>query len=99
MQILIETLPDNKRSMRPDINQILTCQAEVVDETGKSRPELTKKIKFKPQSDWLDLLNPVMEKDKILINVSASNPTQHKASSNVPNKVTLTFIMEEVCRK
>ena len=96
MQILIETLPDNKRSMRPDINQILTCQAEVVDETGKSRPELTKKIKFKPQSDWLDLSDPVMEKDKILINVSASNPTQHKASSNVPNKVTLTFIMEEV---
>ena len=95
-QIVVETLPDNKRTLRPDTNRVLTCCAEVVDEGGKSVPEKTKKIQFQPQSDWIDLSDPIMDKNKICINIAASNPDQVRGSSRIPDKVVLTLLMEDV---
>lgn len=96
MQILVQTQPDNRRTLRPDTNKVLTCYAEVVDETGKSVPELTKKIQFKPQSDWIDLSDPMMDKNQIIINVAASNPDQVNVNSHIPKNVTLTLLMDDV---
>lgn len=96
MQIVVQTQPDNRRTLRPDTNKVLTCYAEVVDETGKSIPELTKKIQFKPQSDWIDLSDPVMDKNQIVINVAASNPDQVHVNSHIPKSVTLTLLMDDV---
>lgn len=95
MQIAVETLPDNKRKLRPDTNKVITCLAEVIDETGKSVPELTKKIQFKPQSNWIDLSDPVMNKNKIAINIAASDPDKVAAVSHIPKSVTLSVMVDD----
>ena len=99
MQIVLETIPANTRKLRPDTNKLITCLAEVVDETGKSVPELTKKIQFKPQSKWIDLSDPLLDKNKIAINIAASNPDQVNAVSAVPKTVSVLLIMDDVKEK
>ncbi|MFT3845595.1 MAG: hypothetical protein QM725_11110 [Lacibacter sp.] len=99
MQIVIETLPANKRTLRPDTNKVITCLAEVMDENGKTVPELTKKIQFKPHSNWIDLSDPVMDKNRIAINIAASNPDQVSPGSHIPKNVTLSLVMDDVKEK
>ena len=96
MQIEVETLPDNKRSLRPDTFQTLACFAQVVDENGKNLPDLTKEIRFEPKSDWIDISETVLEDEKIGINMGCTNPNPNAAVSHPPNSVTLSLVMDEV---
>lgn len=96
MQIIVETTPDNKRSLRPDTFQTIACYAQVVDENGKNIPDLTEKIKFDPKSDWIDVSETVLDADKMGINIGCTNPNPNAAVSNPPNSVTLSILMDEV---
>ncbi len=96
MQIVAETFPDNKRSLRPDTFQTIACFAQVVDENGKNIPDLTEKIKFDPKSDWIDVSETVLDGDKMGINIGCTNPNPNAAVSNPPNSVTLSIVMDEV---
>ncbi|MDP3313721.1 hypothetical protein [Lutibacter sp.] len=96
MQIVVETAPDNKRSLRPDTFQTIACYAQVVDENGKNIPDLTKKIKFDPKSDWVDVSETVLDGDKMGVNIGCTNPNPNAAVSNPPNTVTLSIFMDEV---
>lgn len=96
MQIVVETVPGNKRSLRPDTFQTIACYAQVVDENGKNIPDLTEKIKFEPKSDWIDMSETVSDNDKIGVNIGCTNPNPNAAVSNPPNSVTLSIIMDEV---
>ncbi|MDD3721980.1 MAG: hypothetical protein PHW92_05775 [Lutibacter sp.] len=96
MQIIVETAPDNKRSLRPDTFQTIACYAQVVDENGKNIPDLTEKIKFNPKSDWIDVSETVLDGDKMGINIGCTNPNPNAAVSNPPNTVTLSILMDEV---
>ena len=96
-QIVIKTLPDNTRSLRPNIDQILTCYAQVVGPNDKPIDELTKKIKFDPgQSKWIDLSDPIIDDGWIAINVGASDPDANAAVSHPPKSVALGITMEDV---
>jgi hypothetical protein len=99
MEIIIETIPNNRRTLRPDTKKVLTCCAKVVDENGKPLIDLTKKLKFKPQSKWIDLSDPVMDGDHIAINVGASNPDQNSVRSNIPHDITLSVILDAIKEK
>ena len=96
MQIVVETAPDNKRTLRPDTFQTIACFAQVVDENGKNIPDLTEKIKFDPKSDWIDVSETVLDGDKMGVNIGCTNPNPNAAVSNPPNSVTLSIIMDEV---
>ncbi|MCG6187306.1 hypothetical protein [Maribellus maritimus] len=95
-RITLETLPNNKRSLRPDTYQIITISAQVLDENDKPLPELSEQIRFKPQSDWIDISEPVLEDSVILINMGCTNPNPNKQTSNVPDSVFLTLYMDDV---
>ena len=95
-QLIIKTSPDNTRSLRPNLDILLTCYAKIVDENGKVLPEETRKIKFKPQSNWIDLSDPVLDGDWIAINMGASAPNANAAVSHPPQSVTLSVIMDDV---
>ncbi len=98
-EIVLETLPNNKRALRPDTKQAITCYAKVIDTEGKVLPEETKKLKFKPNSDWIDLSVPVMDMNRIAINIEASNPNQVSPASSIPKQVSISVIMDDVMKK
>ncbi len=94
-QIVIRTTPDNKKTLRPNIDQLLSCYAKVIDENGKDLPKLTKNILFKPQSDWIDLSDPVLDDGWVAINIGASDPNAIAAVSHPPKSILLSITMEE----
>ena len=96
-KIIINTLPNNTRSLRPNIDQTISCFAQVVDFNNKPLDELTKEIKFNPsQSKWIDLSDPVLDDGWIAINIGASDPDAIAAVSHPPKSVTLGITMEDV---
>lgn len=96
LQIVVETTPDNKRTLRPDTFQILTCYAQVLDEQGKNIPDLTEKIQFTPKSDWIDVSQSVIDGERMAISIGCTNPNSISATSHPPKSVTLSVSMDEV---
>jgi len=96
MKIAVETLPGNKRSLRPDTFQVLTVRAMVTGPGGKDIPELTEQIVFKPKSDWIDLSEPAPDEPCIAINMGATNPSPGSSRKLMPPSVVLTLFMDEV---
>ena len=96
MQIVVETSPDNKRTLRPDTFQIITCYAQILDELGKNIPELTEKIQFEPKSDWLDISQSIIDGERIAISIGCSNPNSISAASHPPKSVILSITMDDV---
>jgi len=98
-RIIVQTAPNNIRSLRPNIGQDLTCFAQVVDENDEPIDELTKKIKFDNRnSHWIDLLEdgPYFDEGWAAILVGASDPDATVAVSHPPTYVILPIIMEDV---
>ncbi|MGJ8743272.1 hypothetical protein [Polaribacter sp.] len=96
-RLIIETAPDNIRSLRPNIDQNLTCFAQVVDEEDNDIPELTKKIKFDNSKDrWVDLLDegPYFDEGWAAILVGASDPAEDYDISHPPKSVTLGIYVD-----
>lgn len=96
LQIVAETYPNNKRTLRPDTFQILTCYAQVVNELAENVPDLTAAIQFTPKSDWIDISQSVLDGDKIAINIGCTNPNPISAASHPPKSVILSLTMDEV---
>ncbi|MBI9040597.1 hypothetical protein [Lutibacter sp.] len=96
LQIVIETLPDNKRTLRPDTYQTIACYAQVVDENGKCIADLTEKIQFVPKSDWLDLSTSIIENSKKGLNIGCTNPNPNASIPNPPKSVIVKIIMDDV---
>lgn len=95
-QISVETLPDNKRSLRPDTYQVIQVRARILDENEKPVPELTEQIIFKPQSDWIDLSEPIIEDDYIVLNMGCTSPNPDNKTANMPSSVNLMLLMDDV---
>ncbi len=97
-RLIVQTAPDNIRSLRPNIDQNLTCFAKIVDGAGNDIDELTKKIQFDPsQSDWIDLSkDPYFEEGWTAIYVGASDPDGEYEVTHPPKSVTLAVRMEDV---
>ncbi|HOO95457.1 MAG TPA: hypothetical protein PLH60_06940 [Proteiniphilum sp.] len=95
-QISVETLPGNKRSLRPDTFQVIEVRARILDEFEKPLPELTEQIIFKPQSDWIDLSEPILNDDYIALNMGCTSPNPDNKTANMPPSVKLTLLMEDV---
>ncbi len=95
-QIAVETLPGNKRSLRPDTFQVIEVRARILDEFEKPLPELTEQIIFKPQSDWIDLSEPILNDDYISLNMGCTSPNPDNKTANMPASVKLTLLMEDV---
>ena len=93
-QLIIQTVPENTKSLRPNLNITFTCKAKMVDEEGKALIEESKNIKFKPQSNWIDLSEPVLDGKWVAINVGASDPDATVVVSHPPKSVTLTVFVE-----
>lgn len=94
--IQVSTLPKNKRTLRPDTNQTLTIQAAIVDSDGQIDRDLTQKIIFRPQSDWIDLSEVVFDNEQIAVNVACFNPMPTSIHSHPPKSVFVSVFMEEV---
>ncbi len=90
-KIIIKTTPDNKRTLRPNIDQTLICYAKVVDENDEDLDELTKQIVFDPrQSQWIDLSeNPTFEDGWASIYVGASDPDGDYDVTHPPKSIVL----------
>jgi hypothetical protein len=95
-QISVETLPGNKRSLRPDTYQVIEVRARILDENEKPVPELTEQIIFKPQSDWIDLSEPSIIDDYIALNMGCTSPNPNNKTANMPGSVKLTLLMDDV---
>jgi len=96
-RIIVETAPDNIRSLRPNIDESITCFAQVVDANDKEDPELTKKIKFDgTRSKWIDLLEdgPYMDEGWVAMIVGASDPDGEYDISHPPQSITLGISVE-----
>lgn len=96
MKIVLETYPDNSRSLRPNTNQTISCYAKVVDENGENIDKLSQAIQFDASySDWLDLSKPVWDDDGWkAINIQASNPDTNVYDPQTPKSVTLGVFVE-----
>lgn len=86
---------DNKKSLRPDTFQVLTCFASITDEKGKIITDLTEKIRFEPKSDWIDLSKPEIQDDNALIYIGSSNPNPNK-NATPPHTVVVSVVMDDV---
>lgn len=95
-QLTVDTLPDNKRSLRPDTYQVIEVRARILDENDKSIPELTEQIIFKPQSDWIDLSEPIIEAEYIALNMGCTSPNPDNKTANMPSSVKLMLQMDDV---
>jgi len=95
-QLSVETLPGNKRSLRPDTYQVIEVRARILDENEKPLPELTEQIIFKPQSDWIDLSEPILNDDYIALNMGCTSPNPDNKTANMPSSVKLMLLMEDV---
>ena len=96
-RIVIETAPNNTRSLRPNIDQNLTCFAQVVDADNKDIPELTKKIKFDNSNvKWIDLLEDgaYLDEGWAAMIVGASDPSTDYDISHPPQSVTLPIYVD-----
>ena len=97
-RLIVQTAPDNIRSLRPNIDQNLTCFAKIVDGTGNDIDELTKKIQFDPsQSDWIDLSKkPYFDEGWAAIYIGASDPDGEYEVTHPPKSIILQVRMEDV---
>ncbi|WP_338229133.1 hypothetical protein [Algoriphagus taiwanensis] len=96
MRIIYRTVPPDSKSLRPDIDRLIALYAQVVDEYDKPVDELTKKIIFTPNSDWLDISDTVWADEAWLgINIGASNPNSVSISSHPPAQVQVQMLVEE----
>ena len=86
---------DNKKSLRPDTFQVLTCFACITDDKGKTIPDLTEKIRFEPKNDWIDLSKPELQDDNAIIYIGSSNPNPNR-SSTPPQTVVVSVVMDDV---
>ncbi|MFA5229765.1 MAG: hypothetical protein WC446_08480, partial [Candidatus Paceibacterota bacterium] len=86
---------DNKKSLRPDTFQVLTCIACITDDKGKTIPDLTEKIRFEPKSDWIDLSKPELQDDNAIIYIGSTNPNPNRNSSP-PQTVVVSVVMDDV---
>ncbi|WP_298368003.1 hypothetical protein [uncultured Lutibacter sp.] len=93
-KIVFETAPNNKRSLRPDINRLITLYAQVVDVANKPIDNLTKSIDFTPLGDWAEISEPVWDDGWAGINVGASNPNPVAASSHPPATMEVLMSVE-----
>ena len=93
-QLIVQTVPENTKSLRPNLGLIFTCKVKMVDEEGKTLLEESKNIQFKPQSDWIDLSEPVLDGEWVSINVGASDPDATVAVSHPPKSVVLTVFVK-----
>lgn len=96
-RLIIETAPDNIRNIRPNLDQNLTCFAQVVDENDEPILELTKKIKFDNSKEpWIDLLKdgPYLDEGWAAMLVGASDPKENYDISHPPKSVTLGISVE-----
>ena len=92
----VETLPGNKRSLRPDTYQVIEVRARIANENDKPLPELTEQIIFKPQSDWIDLSEPIVDEDYIALHMGCTSPNPENKTANMPGAVKLSLLMEDV---
>lgn len=88
-RIVFETAPDNKRSLRPDVDQFITLYAQVQNEQNEPMDDLSKAIVFTEMDDWVDISTPVWDDGWVAINIEASNPSPTSISSHPPNEVTV----------
>ncbi|MCW5520565.1 hypothetical protein J1N09_11985 [Aureitalea sp. L0-47] len=95
-KLVVKTSPNNKRSLRPNLDLKLGCYAKVVDERGDDMPDLTAEIQFKKQSEWLDLSEAVEDDGWKAINIEASDPDANAAVSHPPESVVVSVLMEKV---
>lgn len=93
-KIVFETAPDNKRSLRPDINRLITLYAQVVDANNKPIDNLTKAMVFKPIGDWAEISDPIWDEGWAAINVGASNPNSVSISSHPPATMEVLMNVE-----
>lgn len=94
-QIIVELLP-NKKTLRPNIERLITCYTKVVDARGDAMPELTKEINFKPTSDWVNCSEAIIDEDWKVINIDVYDPDGNAIVSHPPKSVTLSWVMEKV---
>jgi len=94
-QIIVELLP-NKKTLRPNIERLITCYTKVVDERGEAMPELSQEIEFKPTSDWVNCSEAIIDEDWKVINVDVYDPDGNAIVSHPPKSVTLSWVMEKV---
>jgi hypothetical protein len=92
--LVIETA-DNKKSLRPNTFQVLTCFAKITDEKGNTISDLTNKIKFEPKSDWIDLSHPSFVEDSALIYIGCSSPNPNQ-NMTPPKTVVVSIYMVDV---
>ncbi|MCC7520898.1 MAG: hypothetical protein IT220_04625 [Flavobacteriaceae bacterium] len=92
--LVIETA-DNKKSLRPDTFQVLTCFAKITDEKGNAISDLTNKIKFEPKSDWIDLSQPDFVDDSALIYIGCSSPNPNQ-NLTPPKSVVVSIFMDDL---
>lgn len=95
-QFSVETSPGNKRSLRPDTYQVIEVRTRILDENDKPVPELTEQIIFKPQSDWIDLSEPILDDDYIALNMGCTSPNPDNKTANIPSSVNLMLLMDDV---
>ena len=93
-KIVFETAPDNKRSLRPDIDRLITLYAQVIDVNNKPIESLTKTIVFTPIGDWAEISEPVWDDGWAGINVGASNPNPVSISSHPPATMEVLMNVE-----
>lgn len=93
-KIVFETAPDNKRSLRPDIERLITLYAQVIDSNNKPIDNLTKAMVFKPIGDWAEISEPIWDDGWAAINVGASNPNSVSISSHPPATMEVLMNVE-----
>ncbi len=86
-RIVFETAPDNKRSLRPDLDRVITLYAQVQDENNEPLDDFSQNMVFTPIGDWVEISEPVWDEGWVAINVGASNPNPTSISSHPPKKV------------
>ena len=94
-EIIVELVP-NKRTLRPNLNRLITCYTKVVDEMGDPMQELTQEIEFIQTSDWVNCSETIMDEDWKVINIDVYDPDGNAVVSHPPESVTLSWVMEKV---
>lgn len=87
-RIVFETAPDNKRSLRPDVDQFITLYAQVQNAENEPMDALSKVLVFTEMDDWVDISAPVWDDGWVAINIEASNPNP-TATSHLPSHVNV----------
>lgn len=96
-KIVFETAPGNKRSLRPDINRLITLYAQVIDANNKPMDDLSRLIDFTPIGDWAEISESAWDDGWKGIDIGAGNPNSVSISSHPPAtmEVLMTVEMED----